>query len=103
MSRVLVLMVVLAGCVADAEEPRPVLLPVEPADVPDADVEEPPSLDLCALAAALPTDNACSLICDPDALARRLVDDGMEGGRCYQLRCTLSPDASISVGVCLPP
>ena len=59
-------------------------------------------VDICGLAIELPRDNACSLICEPDAFAARLVDDGMSRGRCYQLRCELSTDTAVSVGICLP-
>lgn len=59
-------------------------------------------VDICSLAAELPGDNACSLVCDPEAFMARLVDDGMTGGRCYQLRCALSDATTVSVGVCLP-
>jgi hypothetical protein len=59
-------------------------------------------VDVCGLAAELPGDNACSLMCDPDAFAARLVDDGMSSGRCYQLRCALDETTTVSVGVCLP-
>jgi hypothetical protein len=58
-------------------------------------------VDICSLAAELPGDNACSLVCDPDAFQARLVDDGMAGGRCYQVRCQLTESTSVSVGVCL--
>lgn len=56
--------------------------------------------ELCGLAAALPASNACSLICDPEAFAARLVADGMAHGACYQLRCDLG-SMVVSVGVCL--
>ena len=44
----------------------------------------------------------CALVCDPDAFKARLLDDGMAPGNCYQLRCDLAPDMSVTVGVCLP-
>jgi hypothetical protein len=56
---------------------------------------------VCALAEALPASDACSLVCDPDAFRDRLREDGMPGGNCYQVRCQLSPETSVTVGVCL--
>ncbi len=66
----------------------------------DALREAPP--DVCDLAAWLPDDDACSLVCDPDAFAARMAADGMDGGRCYLIRCALTDDLTVSVGVCLP-
>ena len=67
----------------------------------EVDVERAPGLeaDLCGLAAGLSRDNVCSLVCDPEGFQ---VDDGMSGGRCYQIRCEMGPGAVVSVGVCLP-
>ena len=59
--------------------------------------------DFCALASELPTTDICSLICDPPAMAAYLIDEGMQGGTCYQLRCVLSEENAVMVGVCLPP
>ena len=56
---------------------------------------------VCAAAAALPETELCSLVCDPDAFKARLLDGGMKAGNCYQVRCTLSADMSVTVGVCL--
>jgi hypothetical protein len=58
--------------------------------------------DPCELADALPADNMCSLVCFPDQLASAMLDAGTKAGACYQLRCTLSPTVTVSVGVCLP-
>lgn len=104
MQRALVVMVLLAGCIGDVDEPAPaVIVVLDPAEMPTlAEPTDDSTPDLCALAAALPTDNICSLACDPDAMVRRLVDEGMPGQRCYQLHCELSDEASVSVGVCLP-
>jgi hypothetical protein len=72
------------------------------AELPEAAFADGP--DVCALAAELPTDDACSLICDPPAMAALLIDEGMHGGTCYQLRCVLpGSENAVMVGVCLPP
>ena len=91
------MVVLLGACVAD-EAPPVVTIHT------DAPAEEAPADDtaVCAAAAALPAEDPCSLICDPDAFKARLVDDGMAGGACYQLRCALTVDTSVTVGVCLP-
>jgi hypothetical protein len=34
-------------------------------------------------------------------MAAYLIDEGMEGGRCYQLRCELPDSENVLVGVCL--
>jgi hypothetical protein len=41
-------------------------------------------------------------VCDPDAFAARLAEDGMASGACYQLRCELTVDMAVTVGICLP-
>ena len=93
MVKLAVLVVVLFGaCVADAPaDDRPVIIEDEPV------VDD----ELCSLAAELPASDACSLMCDPDAFGDRLRDDGMAGGACYQVRCELSADTSVTVGICL--
>lgn len=96
-------MVVLGGCVADAEPPRPVHPPPHPDVVSDLVDDEGEQMDVCALAAELPFDDICSLICDPDAMATRMADDGNELGQCYQLYCALPHDEHVVVGVCLAP
>ncbi|HEX5058485.1 MAG TPA: hypothetical protein VFV99_03950 [Kofleriaceae bacterium] len=102
MRTALLLMVVLGGCVADAEDPPPVKT-VAGGDVTLLD-EQDTEMDVCALAAELPTEDICSLACDPPAMAARMVSDGMgEPGTCYQLYCALPDDAHVLVGVCLPP
>ena len=58
--------------------------------------------DLCAMAAALPTTDLCSLTCDPDQFAARLISEGMHSGACYHFRCALTPTTTVTVGVCLP-
>lgn len=98
-------MVVLGGCVADAEGPPPIV--VRASDVHGIEVSgssaETIELDVCTMAAALDSANVCSLMCDPPAMAARLADDGMAAGRCYQLRCELAGIEPVLVGVCLPP
>jgi hypothetical protein len=94
-------MLVVGGCVADAAEPPPIetdsQVDVSLVGLHDAEV------DVCALASALPSDDICSLICDPPAMAARMVDEGSDGGRCYQLYCSLPGEEHVLVGVCLPP
>ncbi len=58
--------------------------------------------DPCALADALPADDMCSLVCFPDRLASAMIEAGTRGHACYQLICALTPDVSVTVGVCLP-
>jgi hypothetical protein len=95
-------MVVLGGCAADAEEPAPPVRTFPPAgDVTLIDGDE--EMDVCALAAQLPTEDICSLVCDPVAMAAFMVAAGEDGGTCYQLYCSLPGDAHVLVGVCLPP
>lgn len=60
-----------------------------------------PLSEMCALAAALPEDDVCSLICDPVAFEDALLSAGAEPGRCYLLLCALSEDVHAQVGVCL--
>lgn len=57
--------------------------------------------DPCTLAAELPPDDLCSLICDPDALRQALIDQGRAAGVCYELACSLDDSTQVSVGVCL--
>jgi hypothetical protein len=94
-------MVVLGGCVADADEPPPVKTKVT-LDISLLDQQDT-GVDVCALASELPTDDICSLLCDPPAMAARMVDDGSARGACYQLYCSLPGDEHVLVGVCLPP
>jgi hypothetical protein len=98
----LLIMVVVAGCAADADAPTPIVLDRmdEPSALAGDGVAD---ADVCALAAALPADDICSLVCDPAAMAAQLVADGNKTGACYQLRCTLTATQSVLVGVCLPP
>ncbi len=57
--------------------------------------------DLCALADALPADDLCSLVCDPDALREAMLDAGAVSGKCYLMFCQMSETVHASVGVCL--
>jgi len=94
---------VLVGCAVDSGPSRTIEI-VDDDNVvsigpltPDAD------LDVCALAAELPSGNICSLICEPSKMAERMVEDGSDRGTCYQLYCELPENEHVLVGVCLPP
>lgn len=68
-----------------------------------ADVDaETSQTDVCDLATQLSRDNVCSLVCEPDQFAARLIDGGTPGGACYQWRCELAYGVTVNVGVCLP-
>lgn len=99
----LLVMVVLGGCVADADGPPIVTIETPSEVLVIAPEDEPQDADVCALAAELPLGDVCSLICDPLAMAEHMIATGTEGGQCYQLYCKLSEDAHVLVGVCLPP
>jgi hypothetical protein len=104
----MLVMALVAGCVdAAGDEPRPhVMLNGHDARDVAARAEggdvAPAAQDLCALAATLPPENICSLLCDPDAIEARMIDQGQQQGVCYEFLCAL-PGVSVSVGVCLPP
>lgn len=98
-TRVLVIALLLGACVADSEQPPTVTIQPDGPGKGDADTD---TTAICDAAAALPEADPCSLVCDPDAFKARLVDDGMAGGHCYQFRCALTADMSVTVGVCLP-
>ena len=102
MRTVLLLIVVLGGCVADAGEPPPVQVDEPQIEVSRLDPPDTP-MDVCALASELPLDDICSLICDPPAMAARMLDEGSDTGTCYQLYCALPGEQHVLVGVCLPP
>jgi len=93
--------VMLGACVADEPAPGPAPHVAVPVSLDVETLQDDRPVDLCALAAALPADDICSLTCDPDAFAARAVSDGAAGGRCYNFRCTLSADVTVSVGICL--
>ena len=97
-------MLVLGGCAADTVEEPPPTIEIAAARDEIAEVEAPSQGgDVCALAAELPFDDICSLICDPVELASRMVVDGNDRGACYQLYCGLPDGSHVLVGVCLPP
>ncbi|MBV8762857.1 MAG: hypothetical protein JO257_36570 [Deltaproteobacteria bacterium] len=101
----LVLVLVAAGCAGQAEPPAPrVTLDGHDLEAVLSNATELGSAapDVCGLAAELPTDNICSLVCDPDAIKARLIDQGAAQGTCYEMLCAL-PGLSVTVGVCLPP
>ncbi len=60
-----------------------------------------PTPDVCDLAAQLPSDNVCSLMCDPDAMKAAMLAAGDQTGRCYELDCVMPDASSVYVGVCL--
>ena len=97
--KVLVIAFLLGACVTESDEP-----PKTVTVLPDETKEdgETDTTAICNAAAALPAADPCSLVCDPDAFKARLLEDGMAPGNCYQLRCDLAPDMSVTVGVCLP-
>ena len=100
----LLAMVLLGGCVEDADDAGPVSLAIEiRSSANELQEVVTDDADLCAIASELDTDNVCSLICDPDAMADFLLAEGVVGGKCVQLRCELPGLAPLYVGVCLPP
>lgn len=95
-------MIALVGCVAETEGPPPVEITTEvQVHTASDDGKGDGALDVCALAAELPSDDICSLICDPDALAAEMEASGSEPGKCYQLYCMLPEEHHVLVGVCL--
>jgi hypothetical protein len=101
----MIAMVVVGGCVDAAPPEAPATVTIVPHAAAGADLRAPeqPTADVCGLAAELPADNICSLICEPDVMKDQLIAEGMAMGTCYEFACTL-PDASrVTVGVCLPP
>ena len=100
------MVLVLGGCAVDAPEPDPTPSIMEEtavergASMAEAEVN---GVDVCGLAAALPTDDICHHICDLDALAAQLIADGTDTGNCYQLYCQLSETEHVIAGVCLVP
>ena len=100
----LIAVALVAGCTPDAASPSEPRVTINNKDLPDVIAVEPLSepLDVCGLAAELPSDNICSLVCDPDAIAQRLIAQGSKQGTCYEMLCAL-PGLTVQVGVCLPP
>ena len=101
MRSLLLVMLVLAGC-ADEEARGPIHIE-QTEQQPSTGKADMVGEDVCELAAQLPADDICSLVCDPEAMAAQLVADGSDRGACYQLSCTLPGDQQVLVGVCLPP
>jgi hypothetical protein len=97
----LVVTAFLGACVADDTTVPPIERDEAQVDTIDL-IEQDSQAEFCALAAELPETDMCSLICDPNAFKARLVDGGMKGGNCYAVRCTLSAEVSVTVGVCIP-
>jgi hypothetical protein len=64
---------------------------------------QPSGPDICQLAAELPADTMCSMICDIDAMKAELLATGHSPGVCYEFSCTMTDGTSTAVGVCLPP
>jgi hypothetical protein len=91
--RFAVIVVLLGACVADDEASKVEVLPDDEVVTDD---------QVCEAASALPASDVCSLVCDPDAFRARLADEGMKSGACYAYVCTLAPEMSVTVGVCLP-
>lgn len=56
----------------------------------------------CELVAAeFASDDYCSLMCDPAALADRMRSDGLHG-QCFQLLCERDDADPVLVGACIP-
>ena len=99
-------MVLAGGCVdaAPPEAPATIEIAVQKAAVSSGErAPEQPASDVCALAAELPGDNICSLMCEPDVMKAQLIADGKPMGSCYEFYCPLPDASSVTVGVCLPP
>lgn len=104
MVRWLIAVALVAGCTTDAASPPEPRITINNKDLRAMlEVEPlPGEPDICGLAAELPTDNICSLVCDPDAIKERLISEGTAQGTCYEMLCAL-PGLTVQVGVCLPP
>lgn len=104
MVRWLIAVVLVAGCTTDAASPSEPRITINNKDLATVVAVDPVpgEPDVCGLAAELPTDNICSLVCDPDAMKDRLLAQGTAQGTCYELLCAL-PGLTVQVGVCLPP
>jgi hypothetical protein len=99
------MVLVLGGCAMDAPDPEPMPTVLETMETAAERVDESEvnGVDVCGLAAALPADDICQHVCDPDALAAQLIADGSKTGNCYQLYCQLSATEHVIAGVCLVP
>jgi hypothetical protein len=104
MSRLVFAMVVMAGCASG--DGRTITLEGDGIDV---NVIGPLSngkvttVDVCELAAQLPSTNLCSMICDVDAMKAAMLAAGDTQGRCYEFDCKMPDASSVYVGVCLTP
>ena len=104
MSRLILAMVVAAGCTSG--DGRTITLVGDGIDVnivgplSNGKVATP---DVCDLAAQLPSDNLCSLMCDIDAMKAAMLAAGDTEGRCYEFDCKMPDASSVYVGVCLTP
>lgn len=102
MSRLVFVMVVVAGCASG--DGRTITLEGDGIDVniigplANGKVTAP---DVCELAAQLPSDNVCSLMCDIDAMKAAMLAAGDHVGRCYEFDCKMPDASSVYVGVCL--
>ena len=102
------------GCAVDASSQRlppgdetpPITITRTAIDRPVTTVEirqQDQQSAICVLAAELPPDQICSLMCDPDAMSAELVAEGKPSGTCYDFTCPLPDGSRALVGVCLPP
>lgn len=80
----------------DGRDPGELIVEVENTKGDNAGV------DVCVLAAKLPSDDICSLVCDYEAFKQRAIDNGMQSGACYSFRCSFEGGVSANVGVCAP-
>ena len=104
MVRWLIAVVLVAGCTTDAASPSEPRITINHKDLQSVIAVDPlpGEPDVCGLAAELPIDDICSLVCDPDGMKQRLLADGTAQGTCYEMRCEL-PGLTVQVGVCLLP
>lgn len=110
MKKILLVLLFATGCMAGADDPTITNVGDQPSTVYTGEVAttqfdslyagDAPSL--CEQANELARDNVCSLMCDPDQMAARLVENGTVGGRCVELHCVLNSGDSVNVGVCIP-
>ncbi|HEY4180634.1 MAG TPA: hypothetical protein VGM90_27505 [Kofleriaceae bacterium] len=110
MKSILLVLAFATGCMAGADDPTITSVGDQPSTVYTGDVAttrftslyagDPPSL--CEQANELARDNVCSLMCAPDLMAARLVENGAAGGRCLEIHCELDSGDSVNVGVCIP-
>ena len=87
------ILVILVGCAAES--------PPQMSEAVAISTTLPAATDVCALAAELPADNLCSLMCDPDAMKAAMRAAGEADGRCYDFVCSLPGGTNAYVGVCL--